>query len=277
MQDTPAQEANGPVAEQAESASGDYAIAGSRRIYVAAGDRRGMELIAKGGDLNPNRLKVWNRLLSAASWTHVIDVGANYGEMLVNMNVDAATSVTAIEPNADILPLLHKTLAEAGIAATILPVATGDRNGVAKFFVNRNWSGMSRLAGTDTGNESATDFMIVPMLTLREIIGSEAANARLLVKIDVEGFERSVLAGLSDSLGQMDSFAALTEVLHLGDDDVRDILTSFDVYLYDIAEDKFVHVVPPELSRFKELRADPRHYWNDVVVRRRGDPAIGSR
>jgi hypothetical protein len=42
---------------------------------------------------------MWRSLLAERPWTHVIDVGANYGEMLVGVELPRAATVIALEPN----------------------------------------------------------------------------------------------------------------------------------------------------------------------------------
>ena len=53
-------------------------------------------------------------LLAERPWTHVIDVGANYGEMLVGVELPQAATVIALEPNPFVIPYLTRTPAGIG-------------------------------------------------------------------------------------------------------------------------------------------------------------------
>jgi hypothetical protein len=47
------------------------------RMYIDPLDQRGGQLLQSGGNLNPEAVAIWHRLLSEGAWTHVVDVGAN--------------------------------------------------------------------------------------------------------------------------------------------------------------------------------------------------------
>jgi FkbM family methyltransferase len=53
---------------------------------------------------------MWKLLIAADSWAHMIDVGANYGEMLVKVELTPAAKVIAVEPNPRVVPYLERTL-----------------------------------------------------------------------------------------------------------------------------------------------------------------------
>ncbi|MFV0535336.1 MAG: hypothetical protein ACK5MR_17040, partial [Cumulibacter sp.] len=79
-----------------------------RRIYVAEGDARGDALIAAGGDFNPGSLHLWRQALELREWDVIVDVGANYGEMLLGVDLPVASRVIAYEPNPHVLPHLKR-------------------------------------------------------------------------------------------------------------------------------------------------------------------------
>lgn len=81
---------------------------GGAWIHVDPLDRRAQKLIQSDGNLNPPALSAWHLLLQQHAWTHVIDVGANYGEMLVNGGLPSGASIIAVEPNPAIRPYLER-------------------------------------------------------------------------------------------------------------------------------------------------------------------------
>lgn len=238
------------------------------RIYVERGDERGAHLIKSGGDFNPPSLTMWRALVAQRDWTHIVDVGANYGEMLVNVPLPKGASVVALEPNPHLLPYLERTLREAELNVEIVMAAASDRNGMSMLHVDRTWSGMSSLVPVENGHEIA--HYDTPSLTLAPLIRARAkAPPRLLVKIDVEGHEIAVLRGLEELLPETEHFAALVEVLHVTDNDLDWLLARFTVALL---EQQSGSLVPADATSASELRAllkSGRFYPQDVVLGRK--------
>ena len=261
------------------SQSADHVHAGSI-IYVDPADARGRQLVHHEGDLNPVTLKMWRHLVSTGPWTHVVDVGANYGEMLVNVHLPADAQVIAVEPNPRVLSHLVRTLAGSNRDIRVVSSALAARPGNAELLVDRRWSGRTRLAGTgDTDPGEGFELVDVPVTTLAELLGGADAGpgVRALVKIDVEGGEIGVLQGAMKILDDVAAFAALVEVLHLGPADLAWLLRHFEMQVYDIEEDRFVDVAPRTLERLSAFLMDLRYHAQDVVVRRRaGGPGESS-
>ena len=76
---------------------------------------------------------------------YIVDVGANYGEMIFNATLPPGATVIAFEPNPWISPYLEINLLCAGIKATVLRCALSRTAGKAPLFIDRKWSGNSRL------------------------------------------------------------------------------------------------------------------------------------
>lgn len=88
---------------------------GGAWIHVDPLDRRAQKLIQSDGNLNPPALSAWHLLLQQHAWTHVIDFGANYGEMLVNGGLPSGASIIAVEPNPAIrAPISNAPCASQG-------------------------------------------------------------------------------------------------------------------------------------------------------------------
>jgi FkbM family methyltransferase len=261
------------VASQVRNAAGNL-------IYVDSLDERGRQLVRLGGNLNPPTVSIWNCLLGERRWTHVIDVGANYGEMLINGGLPSSARIVAVEPNARIRPYLERTLAEAGIAAEIVGVAVSDTVGSADLLVDRIWSGTTRLANPgESESPDQFDRVTVPTTTLAALLRSlgPQGDVRAVVKIDVEGHEVAALRGAIDALDELEAFAALVEVIHVPAHDLAWLNDHFDIEVYDRKACRLKPVLPATLERLTELLADERYYRNDVVLRRKGSATIGQR
>lgn len=240
-------------------------------IYVDPTDARGVRLMATGGDFNPTTLKIWKKLANAANWSHVIDVGANYGEMLVNMDFAPTVIITAVEPNPRILPYLQRTLSEAGIKCHIVSAALSNAVGCADLLIDREWSGTTRLASEgEQADDKKYELLQVSTTTLTAILRElpPVDQIKLLLKIDVEGKEVDVLTGLLGILDSLASFAAVVEVLHLSQLDIQWIFDHFCVYAFNIETNELEDMTSCGAPGLKELLAQGVYYPQDVCLTR---------
>jgi FkbM family methyltransferase len=224
-------------------------------------DARGRRLVEAGGNFNPPTLAMWHDLLGEDDWTHVIDVGANYGEMLANGKLPRGARIVAVEPNMRVLPFLRKTLSNLE-GVRLLEVALSDREGHAEFLVNENWSGMSRII------HGGSEGTMVPTTTLGRLLGIEGMpprEMRVLVKIDVEGHEVSVLQGIIDALPILRNFSALIEVAHMSEQHAKWIFLNFDVFGFSLQTQ---HLQKTDSLHAKDLKARCL-YDQDAVIRRK--------
>ncbi|NKC03252.1 hypothetical protein HED55_07500 [Ochrobactrum haematophilum] len=97
-----------------------------KRIYFDPTDKRGEQLAGSEGTLAPHSLALWNVALKLCPWDYVIDVGCNYGEMLVSADLPVHAEIVAFEPNPRILPYLRKTLSESGTPVRLIERAVAD-------------------------------------------------------------------------------------------------------------------------------------------------------
>lgn len=178
-----------------------------RRLHVDLADARAHELVAADGDLNPLSTRLWQRALDAHAWDLVVDVGVNYGEMLVGVDLPAGARVVGFEPNPSVRALVARTLADNGLVVDLRPEAVGAEAGTAEFAVDPSWSGLSSLATTP----GAGTFEVA-VTTLDDVVGDAASYC---VKVDVEGFEDDVLRGGARSLARDVPWALMLEVKHM--------------------------------------------------------------
>lgn len=248
---------------------GSYVDVPGGRIYVDPQDGRGRALVEAGGDFNPPAMAMWRALLAEAPWTHIVDVGANYGEMLFAIPRALGATVLAIEPNPYLLPHLRRTVRESGLRARVVAAAAGERPGRATLKIDRTWSGMSSMHGAEsTAKGHRVEVCEVDAVTLASLIG-EPSGMRLLVKIDVEEHEVAVLRGLGDALSASADFAALVEVAHLSDDDLGWVTSHFLVSLWDHQAGRLVPVEAPNAPALRALLVGGSYYHLDAVLRRR--------
>ena len=142
----------------------------------------------------------------------VVDIGANHGyfTLLAASLVGDTGHVVAFEPNPRVFDQLETHVRLNGLEScvSLQSCALGDRVGVVPLYVSQvpSNSGLSSLNPNpdllDTGGLSRTGTVTVPLDTFDRFFASSCLASVDLVKIDVEGAERDVVAGMANALGR---------------------------------------------------------------------------
>jgi FkbM family methyltransferase len=138
--------------------------------------------------------------------THIVDVGANIGQWS-SMLLDCATpeKLIIVEPEPNAFAKLQ-TKFENSPRVALHNVAIGDREGTVKLKITRDTTGASVLRPRDEmraviGSNWAVESEVeVPMTTLDKLLVDLAEIS--LLKIDVQGYEKAVLAGAGQTLAK---------------------------------------------------------------------------
>ena len=125
------------------------------------------------------------------------DIGANAGEHTAQM-LNRGARVIAVEPQASLAAQLAKRFP----AATVLPIAVGDKPGTAMLHHAREGDHVASLDPSWTANlpgpHTWEGTEQVNVTTLDDLI--DKYGDPTVVKIDTEGFDHRVLRGLSRSI-----------------------------------------------------------------------------
>jgi FkbM family methyltransferase len=126
----------------------------------------------------------------------IVDVGANVG--LHCLAWSRLAPVVALEPAPETFARLQANVAANGLQHRVstLCTAAGDTVGDVEFFVATD-SGFSSLK--DTGHAPIREQIEVPCTTL-DALAAQLPGPVGLLKIDVEGLERAVIAGAAELL-----------------------------------------------------------------------------
>lgn len=142
----------------------------------------------------------------------VLDIGANVG-FYSCLAASRGKHVVSFEPSPRNLKFLYRSLWENRFQnAEVFPIGLAKRPGLNRLY------GFGDVASFVPGWSQAkkTRFTVVPVTSLDTIIAGRFQGQRLLIKMDVEGFELDVLAGAERTLDLEPKPTWLVEVLLSG-------------------------------------------------------------
>ncbi len=163
----------------------------------------------------------------------VVDIGSNIGYFPLVELASGAQRVVAIEPVPETFAFLKKNLTRFSNSKT-LNVAVSHRKGTLKMYVPTKLNLATVLTGAALTNvknreTSIKEVIEVPSLSLRDIIEmGDLKRANILVRMDVEGFEKNIIENLpkevfalsfelhSYILGYESAFAVIERLYKLG-------------------------------------------------------------
>lgn len=126
----------------------------------------------------------------------VLDIGANIG-FYSCLASSRGKHVLAFEPSRRNFFFLCQNLWDNGFHdAEVIPVGLGSQPGLRRIY---GFGGISSFI-EDWGQAGISRYAIVPVNTLDNMIGSRFKDARILIKMDVEGYELDVLKGATGLL-----------------------------------------------------------------------------
>ncbi len=147
------------------------------------------------------------RSLIAAGQT-VLDIGANVG-LLARLFADSVGSggrVIVFEPDPHTATFLKHNVRRFE-QVRVFEVALSDKSGIANLFLNAQ-SGTSNTLADRSGTSETVS---VQCMTLDDFLTREPLEQIHLIKIDVEGYEPRVLAGMAETLKAHPKIAMIIE------------------------------------------------------------------
>ena len=129
-----------------------------------------------------------------------LDIGANFGyySLLMSGLAEESGKTIAIEPNPHLLKFLDATQAVNGAPFELVKAALSDKKGEAVLSVNRYEYG----GGTIKPNElkEGRTQVKVPTISVDELLDEKAVTKVDVIKMDVEGVEPLVFAGMQRTI-----------------------------------------------------------------------------
>jgi FkbM family methyltransferase len=168
-------------------------------------DTIGSQLLS--GSYEPTTARVLEALVTPGST--VVDVGANIGyfTVLSALLTGPTGRVIAFEPEPRNHAVLTDNVASNGLRqVTVVQAACADRVGTHELAINASETGWHRLV--PVGEVGRGKRVIVEVTTVDTIIGEAPVD---VVKIDVEGHEGSVVAGMAQTLADNPGITVILE------------------------------------------------------------------
>ncbi len=143
-----------------------------------------------------------------------LDVGANIGfyTALACKRIGPSGKIIALEPDPESHGFLKETIAANNATnVTAMPIAAAATRGRLKLFVSSDNRGDNRLYQPDASTAAdwqAVEVETAPVDELLERLGVERVD---FIKIDVQGAEGGVIAGLEQTIRRSPSLVLMTE------------------------------------------------------------------
>src|SRR6266446_6904074 len=155
--------------------------------FTLAGDRR-----MASSDFEPDEVKTFLELLE--DHDTVLDIGANVG-FYSCLAASRGKHVVSFEPSQRNLNFLYRNLWENKLyCAEVFPVGLGRQCGLSRIY------GFGGISSFVAGWAQAETHSLAPVTTLDAVAAKRFQGKRLLIKMDVEGFELEVLGGARETL-----------------------------------------------------------------------------
>lgn len=227
----------------------------AHKLSLNMRDLRGWTLFIEGS-AQVEKIRVLKSLTTFVDDFAFIDVGANYGEFINVIDFDNVAKMEKcllIEANPLVFSLLVKTLevlsfSEADkkkiCAINRALVEDGNPSKTVTFLTNEKYSGGGSLLKTHSQSNKLQ--LVIPTVRVSEALSSLSISpaTALIIKMDIEGYELTVLPDITNYLKQssISDFAILFEI-HLKRNDSH----SFEK-LRQLLDENYMYMIFPNIS-----------------------------
>ncbi|WP_099354816.1 FkbM family methyltransferase [Fredinandcohnia onubensis] len=247
-------------------------------IYINNAENRGRALLISDGITQSRVTEFWEKAVKSYKPSLVLDIGVNYGECIFSTQYGQDTTIVGIEANKYLMEYIERSRQQhvnRDQINIIHAFAGENENQDQAFFIDTHWSGTS--SGVQISDKNTIEKTEVPAITVDSLFKQETLeNHRLLFKIDVEGYEYSVLKGMINLLkncreikGIVEFDSRYLEKAGVNLNSYLDFLSDhFEIKFYN-EDNKLKRLSAPSISALqKELGSE--HIHTDLILRGRG-------
>lgn len=162
------------------------------------------------GDFEPQKHRALDFFLKKDD--AFIDIGANKGEFAIHaaLAVGDQGKVVAFEPEPSNCKWIRKSIDKSGVQNVVLEeAAIGSEKGTLNLFIGEKSGWHSLVASEQNLNKTSVP---VNVYSLDEYLGKNPLPNLKVIKIDVEGFEKEVLIGASNTLSLNDNLILFIDI-----------------------------------------------------------------
>lgn len=225
----------------------EWVSVGPFRVYVDPRDRVIAKKLILYGGYEQREIDLLCSLVRPGDC--VLDIGANIGlySLALSRAVGGAGRVIAFEPDPDNASLLRKNLEANGCSnVTVMQEALGDESKDVKLYESDDNRGALSTSDVLGVGEEHT---IRVHMRRGDVVLAELGVQPRVAKIDVEGAEPLVIAGLGAQLPQVLMFEFVPQLLRAAGRDPAEFLHRLRTAGYSLA------AVDPETGRARDLTA----------------------
>ena len=178
-------------------------------------DRRYNKIVRSASDQSLAEYKAF--VAASRHATHILDVGANYGSFTFGCApLPPGSLAYMFEPNPSLASAICRTISLNQSLTTginLVQHAVSDLQQELTFYLNESWSGSSSLSMT-TSSLPLTPIKVstIPLDTWARTERLDFNQARLLLKIDVEGYDLQALYSARNILKAVKSYIVIIEL-----------------------------------------------------------------
>lgn len=247
------------------------------RMFVDVRENRGRALFILEGQTQPRLHRFWQQAVHQWQPDYVLDVGVNYGECLFSVRYPEHCQIVGIEANLALKPYIERSKSTHPNHPQMrlhYAIASDQAMQQQTFYVNKYWSGISSAVSGRRFFKKMYQSHVVDQITVDSIWSTQPLeNSKLLFKIDVEGYEPKVLAGMKTLIRRCPHMLGFIEfdsdyierAGYEANQFLQTLSADFEVYAY-LANERLVRITGFKMAELQRIFEANSIHTDFVIV-----------